>query len=216
MLLALLTSSIQPRATTISLALSPAQLFDLKGRLLESVVNNQPLDDDGFEAVGDLVANAPPVPTDSTWWAGRFWLRSTAELAAALPEFAETESPVVVSVGGEGGTELSIDAGEDLEFFGVLDLEAGGEVGRLRATLDAANGLPKRKPERSMALLPVFVDDNLLLLQEAAAPDAAAAPPRVLVLTRLPPESSSELLPGLELYDGEEDDYIRLVPRRLD
>ena len=204
MLFALLTSAPHPRAA-VSLALSNAQLFDLKGRLLESVVNNQPLDEDGFEAVGDLVDNAPPVPTDSPWWTGRFWLRSTAELAAALPEFAETDNPVVISVSGAGGTELSIDAGEDLEFFGVVGLEPDGDVGRLRATLDAARGLPKKKADRSMALLPVFVDDNLLLLQEAVAPEEAAVPPRVLVLTRLPSEPNTELLAGLELDDGEDD-----------
>ena len=202
-------SAQRPPRAAVSLALRPAQLFDLKGRLLESVVNNQPLDEDSFEAVGDLMANAPPVPADGagrTWWAGRFWLRSTAELAAALPEFAATEHPVVISVSGEGGTEVSIDAGEGLDFSGVVGLEPGGEAGQLRVTLDAARGVPKKKSERSLALLPVFVDDNMLLLQEAAAaPDADAdpSPPRVLVLTRLPRKSNAELLAGLELDDGE-------------
>ena len=170
-----------------------------KASLLDSLLDNQALSAAGLAQVDALEASAPPVPGDVVWWLGRYKLRSTAEASAALQAagLPAVDGFPLVTVSGDGGKELSIDLGA-LQLAGTVQhgLLPGDDVGLLRATLDAAEGLPDKASARAKTFRPVFVDAEMTLLRETAKEE-----PLVLVLSRLPPSDEDVLNAGFEIDD---------------
>ena len=131
--------------------LRDAAQASIKEKLVNSLLYNKPLTEEGKALFDELAEKPPPVPGDVVWWLGRYQMRSSHHLAEALKAAGGWRlldgAPVLVKVTGEKGDALELEAdllvvGCDtgLRLTGSLQhgLLPGDDAGLLRATLDAA------------------------------------------------------------------------------
>ena len=109
-----------PRTRPLKLRLTDAWLAESKDGLVQMLREDRPFVDQSLATFAMITSNAPPMPSSNGWWRGRYTLRSSFPIAAALGELGDESQGLLKGVPVSISTSGAPFANDDDNFLQLL------------------------------------------------------------------------------------------------